>query len=90
MQLLLIPVLLTWLLRLKCEIDISKSLKLRNLSTGIYLLHRPIIMIIKGGAKILNINLPNLLLALFVIFFSITICLWSYKFKNKTISNFLK
>lgn len=93
-QLTLIPLLLLVLLIFNKKNGnvhtISNSIVLRNLSTGIYLLHRPILTLLFAGSGILSLNLNNSIIAFITITCSIGICLVSYRVPNKFISTLLK
>ena len=59
---------------------------LRNLSTGIYFLHSPILQY----TSILNLKITNWQMFFITIFLSITICLILYKINNKYINYVIK
>lgn len=68
----------------------TKTIILRNLSTGMYLLHRPVLStLLFVLSSIINIEIRGSLLFLTVTALSMLICLVSYKFDLK-LSKFLK
>ncbi len=69
-----------------------KSIVLRNLSTGIYLLHSPLLNLIIGiGILVFNQNdVNNVFKLVSTLVLAIIICLISYKSKNKFFNSILK
>ena len=83
--------LLVLCLQFKIDTENRKIILLRNLSTGMYVLHSPVRDVIQYGTKIVfgyNINLVFLFILTTLICFSL--CMMSYKSKNIFIKNLLK
>lgn len=78
------PLLLYVLLHIKnIRISESLSIRLRNLSTGMYLLHRPVLMLV-------SVMISDMLIKfVLTVVLSWIICVISYKSKNKVIAKLL-
>lgn len=74
----------------KFRTEKTNTIILRNLSTGMYLIHRPLLSTIMFiFSSIIHISIRGTLLYLIVVIASMAICLISYRF-NLKISSFLK
>lgn len=76
-QLLFVPILFLLSVSFSLPIPISFSILFRNLSTGMYYLHRPILWWVSFYSKNQIINF------LIVVIIALSICLFSYNFKFK-------
>lgn len=72
-QLIVVPALLLLLLQTQIELSDVVSLRLRNLSTGMYLLHAPLIFMLEF------VIFNDIILFFVVLFSSYMICVLSYK-----------
>ena len=68
----------------------TNTKQLRNLSTGIYLLHSPLSYIRYLGIYWFSYDMRGIVGFLLVTTVSVVICLLSYRSKNKTMANLLK
>ena len=83
--------LLLFCLSFKTYGNTAKYLIYRNLSTGIYLLHAPVVNVLKYTAVlVLHVELNVLLHFVCSVAIAASICLITYRSKNKFIRNLLK
>lgn len=90
-QLVFIPCLVNLLLNLQCRIPEKTFMICRNLSTGIYLLHRPMMSITFIGFTVVFHTLPSSwMLFAMAITSSVLICLCAYHYKIPVLERLLK
>lgn len=84
MQIFCAPILLINILKIeknqKIVLSEEKSILFRNLSSGMYFLHRIILYIIECIIAIFNLKVNNMIIFLLVLFISYLICKIAYKY----------
>lgn len=84
MHVLIAPILFLLTCQRQVHVNVIRSKLLRNLSTGIYLLHLPILWFVWLRS---DLGIVNFLITLTC---SIALCMLSYRIKNKWISSLLR
>lgn len=86
----LTPSLLLLLTCIKFNISDTISVYARNLSTGMYFLHRPVLSVILIASAIGGYTIPSMLTFILVLLICMLICVASYKYEIKPVVNWIK